>query len=150
MPEDALRQRAERSEERYSMHPHIKPFSFLLFLRAYLVLLRMDLQLACRGFASVHQAVKQLAVESQSTDARTEQAVCRAVDLACVLYFKQVLCLQRAAATTYLLRNSGIPAEMVIGVQQCPFRAHAWVEVAGRVANDKPYIAKLYAVMDRC
>ncbi len=132
------------------MQPHTKPFSFLLFLRAYLALVRMDLQLACRGFASVHWAVKQLAVESQSTDAGTEECVCYAVDLACVLYFKQVLCLQRAATTTYLLRRNGVPAEMVIGVQQCPFRAHAWVEVTGRVVNDKPYMSELYTVMDRC
>src|SRR6267142_2468310 len=28
---------------------------------------------------------------------------------------------------------------MVIGAQQMPFKAHAWVEVDGRVVNDKPY-----------
>ncbi len=132
------------------MHPHTKPFSFLFFLRAYFALIRMELLLACRGFASVHRAVKQLAVESKSADARTEEAVCRAVDLACVFYFKQVLCLQRAVATTYLLRRNGVPAEMVIGVQQCPFRAHAWVEVAGSVVNDKPYTSELYTVIDKC
>jgi hypothetical protein len=72
------------------------------------------------------------------------------MDIACAFYFKQVLCLQRAAATTILLRQYGVPAEMVIGTQLCPFRAHAWVEVAGRVANDKPYTADLYRVLDRC
>ena len=43
-----------------------------------------------------------------------------------------------------------IPAQMVIGTQQIPFRAHAWVEVDGSVVNDKPYTPEMYAVLDRC
>jgi hypothetical protein len=39
---------------------------------------------------------------------------------------------------------------MVIGAQLMPFRAHAWVEVDGRVVNDKPYAAEVYTVLDRC
>jgi len=38
---------------------------------------------------------------------------------------------------------------MIIGAQQMPFRAHAWVEVGGRVVNDKPYIREVYAALDR-
>jgi hypothetical protein len=78
------------------------------------------------------------------------EAICRAVDLATIWYWKQVPCLQRSAAATCLLRESGVPAELLIGAQSLPFRAHAWVEVNGRVVNDKPYIAELYAVVDRC
>src|SRR2546429_201170 len=37
-----------------------------------------------------------------------------------------------------------------IGAQQMPFKAHAWVEVDGRVVNDKSYTPELYAVLDRC
>ena len=43
-----------------------------------------------------------------------------------------------------------VPAQMVIGSQQMPFRSHAWVEVEGRVVNDKPYMREMYAVLDRC
>jgi hypothetical protein len=39
---------------------------------------------------------------------------------------------------------------MVIGAQQLPFKAHAWVEVDGRVVNDKPYVPEMYTVLDRC
>jgi hypothetical protein len=39
---------------------------------------------------------------------------------------------------------------MVIGAQQTPFIAHAWVEVDGRVVNDKAYMPEIYAVLDRC
>jgi hypothetical protein len=43
-----------------------------------------------------------------------------------------------------------VPAELVIGAQHMPFRAHAWVEVQGRVVNDKSYTNEMYAVLDRC
>jgi hypothetical protein len=39
---------------------------------------------------------------------------------------------------------------MIIGAQSMPFRAHAWVEVSGRVVSDKPYTPEMYAVLDRC
>jgi hypothetical protein len=39
---------------------------------------------------------------------------------------------------------------MIIGVQLLPFLGHAWVEVAGRVVNDKPYVAEIYSVLARC
>jgi hypothetical protein len=38
----------------------------------------------------------------------------------------------------------------VIGSQQMPFKAHAWVEVDGRVVNDKQYVHELYARLDQC
>ena len=76
--------------------------------------------------------------------------ICRAVDIACIWYWKEVLCLQRAAATTCLLRKHGTAAQMVLGVQQTPFRAHAWVEISRQVVNDKPYMRDLYRVIDVC
>jgi hypothetical protein len=39
---------------------------------------------------------------------------------------------------------------MIIGVQQIPIKAHAWVEVDGRVVNDKPYMSAMYTILDRC
>ena len=131
-------------------YPVSKKSTIPLLLRAYFELLHVDIQLASRGFAAVHARVKNRERNENPRTLRTAEDVCGAVDVACVLYFKEVLCLQRSAATACLLREYGIPAEMVIGVQQWPFRAHAWVEVEGRIANDKPYIAEIYGVMDRC
>jgi len=34
--------------------------------------------------------------------------------------------------------------------QRMPFQAHAWVEVEGKVVNDKPHVQDHYAVLDRC
>jgi transglutaminase superfamily protein len=70
--------------------------------------------------------------------------------MACIWYWKEALCLQRSAATVCLLRKNGVSAHLVIGAQQMPFKAHAWVEVDGIVVNDKQYIGELYAILDRC
>lgn len=121
-----------------------------LLLRAWVELLRIDILLTLRGFAAVHARVKKCPRNISTDPLRTAADICRTLDVACVLYFKEVLCLQRSAATVCLLRGYGIPAALVIGVQQWPFRAHAWVEVEARIVNDKPYIAEIYGVMDRC
>ena len=78
------------------------------------------------------------------------EQVCHAIDIAAAFYFKQTLCLQRSAAAACLLRRHGFAAELVIGVQQVPFLAHAWVELDGLVVNDKPYMSDMYSVLTRC
>jgi len=128
----------------------VSKMSLLLFLKAYRELLKVDIQLHGRGFAAVHAGVKKLTAAGQQADPDACAEICHAVDVACVFYFKEVQCLQRSAATVRLLRRQGVPAELVTGVQQWPFRAHAWVEIAGRVVNDKPHITEGFLVIDRC
>lgn len=123
---------------------------FLLVCQAYIQLIRMDLYVALGGFAALYTQVRRAPLRRPNTDPITEGRICRAVDLASVWYWKQVPCLLRSAVATCLLRRRGIAAELVIGAQRRPFRAHAWVEVAARVVNDRPYTSELYAVIDRC
>ena len=123
--------------------------SFLV-LRAYLQLIRFDLYLARRNFAALYDKVRNSRIAEQIPRADAAETICSAVDIACIWYWKQPLCLQRSAATACLLKKCGVPARMVIGAQQMPFRAHAWVEVDGRVVNDKPYTPEIYRVLDRC
>jgi len=119
-------------------------------LRAYLQLIRVDVCFAEGNFAAMYEQVRRVPLRKQAGRSITAETICRAVDLASVWYWKQVPCLQRSAATTCLLRRQGVAAELVIGAQLLPFRAHAWVEVDGKIVNDKPYISELYAVVDRC
>jgi hypothetical protein len=121
-----------------------------LVLRAYIKLIEFDFCLARRDFAGLYDKVRRYPIASPATSKASIEQVCFAVDLACLWYRKQVLCLQRSAATTCLLRSHGVPAKMVIGAQQMPFKAHAWVEVNQQVVNDKPYTSTLYAVLDKC
>lgn len=119
-------------------------------VRAYFALLRLEPFLARENFAGLHDLVRRQRTHvPQDTKLTTEQ-LCHAIDSACVWYWKQVLCLQRSAATVTLLRNYGVEAQLVIGAQLMPFQAHAWVEVDGRVVNDNSYTNEVYAVLDRC
>jgi len=123
--------------------------SFLV-LKAYLKLVYFDLYLARGNFAALYEKVRRYPLDKKTAQSGAIEKICSAVDMACIWYWKEVRCLQRSAATVCLLRNYGVPAQMVIGAQQMPFKAHAWVEVDGRVVNDKPYTPEMYAVLDRC
>jgi Transglutaminase-like superfamily len=121
-----------------------------LILWAYIELIHFDLYVSRGTFAVLYQKVRDCEVRENTAVQSDVERICSAVDLACIWYWKKVLCLQRSAATACLLKRHGVPARMVIGAQQIPFKAHAWVEVNGRVVNDKPYTAEMYAVLDRC
>src|SRR5436309_2801754 len=59
------------------------------------------------------------------------------------------LSVQRSVGATGLLRRHGLQAELVIACRPLPFESHAWVEVNGRVANDRPQYQKFFTVLDR-
>jgi Transglutaminase-like superfamily len=122
----------------------------LLILQAYFELIRCGIRLRRSDFAGLHQSIRILQDVGTSPRIYLVEQVCEAIDVAATWYWKQVLCLQRAAATTRLLKRFGIPARMVIGTQLMPFKAHAWVEVNGRVVNDKSYVREIYDVLDVC
>lgn len=121
-----------------------------LGLKAYLLLIYFDLYLTRGNFEVLYERVRRFPVRGVASPANVTERICSAMDMACIWYWKEALCLQRSAATTILLRRHGVAAQLVIGAQQLPFKAHAWVEVDGRVVNDKPYMHEMYFVLDRC
>lgn len=125
------------------------PMLFLI-VQAYVKLIHFDFLVSRGTFTALYQKVRECPVGRKTASLADVERICSAVDLACICYWKEVLCLQRSAATACLLKRQGVPAQMVIGAQQIPFKAHAWVEVGGRVVNDKPYTPEMYAVLDRC
>jgi hypothetical protein len=126
------------------------PARFLLILEAYLGLIRFDLYLGRKDFQSLYNKVRDYRTRKRTGSPSSVGAICSAVDMACIWYWKEVLCLQRSAATVCLLRKYGVSATLVIGAQQMPFKAHAWVEAGGRVMNDKQYVPEIYGVLNRC
>jgi hypothetical protein len=123
---------------------------FPLVLRAYLALARFDLSLGRANFPKIYETMRKYPRRRTVPLENIIERTCAAVDLACIWYCKEALCLQRSVVTTCLLRKEGVAAELVLGAQQMPFKAHAWVEVDGRVVNDRPYMREIYAVLDRC
>lgn len=126
------------------------PSTLVLILEAYLSLIRFDLYLTRKDFESLYKKVRNYPTRESAASAGSVEAICSAIGMACIWYWKEALCLQRSAVTVCLLRKYGVPARLIIGAQQMPFKAHAWVEVHGRVVNDKLYIGELYTTLDRC
>jgi prolyl oligopeptidase len=123
---------------------------FWLLGKAYLEIVRLEWYLRRGQFNRLYERVQSCPIARAQSGGAAQEDIFRAVNLACVFYFKEIFCLQRAAATTCLLRKAGIRAEMVIGIQPLPFHAHAWVEVEGAVVNEKSYTPEMYSVLSRC
>lgn len=95
-----------------------------LALESWFLLAEVETIMLIRDFKDLHKHVSREPVRRGSAGASiAAETLSRAMDFACVFYFKQVLCLQRSAATTLLLRRHGLPAEMVIGAQLLPFKS---------------------------
>ena len=122
-----------------------------IVFESWVLLLRFEWIMRFHEFSKLHRTVLEAPVRTRiEADLVPSERLSTAMDYACVFYFKRVLCLQRSAATTLLLRRYGWDAEMVIGAQMLPFRSHAWCEINGVVVNDKPYMPEIYQVLERC
>jgi hypothetical protein len=120
------------------------------FFQALCGLFVFDVLRLGHDFARLHRIVRKWKVSSHTATPHIMVEVCDAVNRACVWYPKQAFCLQKSVVTTCLLRSHGIPAQMVLGAQRLPFRAHAWVEVEGRAINEKLDVQAVYGVWERC
>lgn len=120
----------------------------LLVWKAWLGLLTFDLLGFGHSFRRMHEFVSNWRLVPRAGAGNEIERVCAAVNYACVWYPKRVRCLQRSAVTTCLLRSSGVHAQMVIGAQNLPLRAHAWTEVNGRAINERRDVRRIYVILD--
>lgn len=119
-----------------------------LVFKAWMLLLYFEYVMRFLPFRRLHQLVRESRVKPATNQRIAHEAICKSVDLACVCYFKQVLCLQRSAATTVLLRNYGWNGILTVGAQISPPEFHAWVEINGKIVNDKPYLRSIYLPLE--
>jgi Transglutaminase-like superfamily len=118
-----------------------------LHARVLWELVRYDLLFALRGMKGVRPCSQ--ARPHALASASQQSAICEAVRSVAPFYWKPIRCLQRSIVTARIMRGHGIPAEVVIGYRPAPFFSHAWVEVAGRVANDSPIYQARLQVLER-
>ena len=104
-----------------------------LLFSALWEILRYEMIVSLRGSGPILRQLRGQSVKAEPVSGDLERAICDAVLLATCLYWKPVLCLQRAVSTVRLLRRYGIGGRLVIGYRPSPFFSHAWVEVDGRV-----------------
>ena len=118
-----------------------------LLVQAWLALVAFDV-IRLAGFKALHAGLRRRRPGARCSW-HTEVDVLWSVDEACVWYWKRAACLQRSTVATWLLRGHGIDAQMVIGFRPLPFESHAWVEIDGRVVNDRPQYQRAFRVLDR-
>jgi hypothetical protein len=142
---------SERAAHSPDSSPRLRSGQALWALAGYLGLLLSDAALHLLGFSRFYALVRRFPTRSpaRSRPARAGRIVA-GVDRAAAFYFKRAWCLQRSALTVVLLRLAGLPARLVIAVQRVPFGAHAWVELDGRVVNDRPAVRRDYEVLETC
>jgi hypothetical protein len=121
-----------------------------LFAKALISLAAFDRLGFSSDFAAMCQFVRDWPTAPGPPSHEAVNQVCKAVNYACVWYPKRVLCLQRSAVTTCLLRACGVPAQMVMGAQKFPFKAHAWTEVNSSPINERRDVRKVYLLWERC
>jgi Transglutaminase-like superfamily len=117
---------------------------------AFLGLLAFDLLLKFAGFQYLIKKVESWpTVGPRTTDPEICRRVRGMVDRAQMYYPKKAMCLQHSAVVTCLLRRRGVPAEMVLGAQEFPPKAHAWTEVLNQVVSDSPTVKTKYRELRR-
>ena len=121
----------------------------LLYARVLWELMRYDLLFPCRGLRGVRPERRRRVAAPGMESVQIESALCEAVRAVGPFYWKPIRCLQRSIVTARLMRDRGIPAEVVIGYRAAPFFSHAWIEVDGRVANDSPSYRMRLQILDR-
>jgi hypothetical protein len=122
-----------------------------LVLKTLLTLLFVDATMRFGGFKALHRVVLKARVsQPRNLSGYSKEDICHAVDLACVFYFRQASPLEWSAAATLFLRRHGWEADLVIGAQIFPHDTYAWVEIEGRIVNDRPNLLEVYQVLERC
>jgi hypothetical protein len=121
-----------------------------LFWKALIALLAFDLLQFSKSFPRMHEFIQSWTTAPSTPPPDAVDRVCRAINYACVWYPKRIRCLQRSAVITCLLRSCGVSAQMVIGAQKLPFKAHAWAEVDSRAINERRDVQNIYLVWERC
>lgn len=64
------------------------------------------------------------------------ETLIRCLNWACLVYVRKTKCLEWAVALILLGAQYGLTMRLVVGVQNRPFYAHAWVEMNGVIVGD--------------
>jgi Transglutaminase-like superfamily len=121
----------------------------LLTVRAWLSMLRMDIAVRRRGFASVYERLAcHAGGHLDRVDPRHVQSARHAFLKAENFYLRRNApndCLPRSLSLCAFMRHLGIPAVHHIGARRFPaFGAHAWGEYDGEPILDRPAITSGY------
>lgn len=110
----------------------------ILLLEAYYFRIKVEALLKLRGFAKLIGAIQKAGNRRslKVINAQEYHMLTTALNRACFYYPVKTKCLEWAATLALLALKRGWQCNFVIGVQNMPFMAHAWVEANGMVVAD--------------
>ncbi|MEM1370413.1 MAG: lasso peptide biosynthesis B2 protein [Cyanobacteria bacterium P01_H01_bin.15] len=122
----------------------------LWFVRDWILLGLITLSLKGGGYRRTRQWLKGLAGTSDADGVNSDlpvKNICRQCAIA-RRNFPWNTCLRGSLLLWFLLRCQGFESEICFGSAyiDAKFSAHAWVELGGRVLNDRPDIRSQYQV----
>lgn len=110
-----------------------------VWIRAWITALLVDLRLRLHGFRYIEIALARPKSHRKRNDISVDRLLA-AVDSAVAWSLARGDCLRRSLVGYLLLTDYGWPAKLVIGVQNSPFGAHAWLELDDVPINDRPSV----------
>jgi hypothetical protein len=138
---------AGRWESRTLIRNEASKFHFRPFFR----MIRGVLLLKIFGFTAL-SALERVRPRTSSTAAPTAVELTGSIAqyLSAAIWSPfRITCLPFSFSLATHLRQSNIPAQLVIGVRPIPFVAHAWVEIDGHVYGDDLDLKKSYGEIYR-
>jgi hypothetical protein len=123
-----------------------------LLLQATPRLLAVRLALRGLGYRRTHDLLaRRLAAGPLRAEPATARLIAEAVDRAGRHAGPPAGCLARSLTLWWLLRARGLEADLWIGVRraEAALEAHAWVEHAGLVINDRPDVRTAFSAFER-
>lgn len=126
-----------------------KRVRFRYLVQAYFCLIKMYYVMRRAGLAGIYRRIKKLSLKNIRGSVCLDDLVV-GLNEASVWFPKRVRCLLWASALVELSIRNGVCCNLVIGVQNYPFLAHAWVEDKdGRVIGDSSELPKELSVIFR-
>ena len=123
-----------------------------MLVLAQAAVLPPTVRMACRfvTFARLQRLSDRMAGPSRANSLRPEVAA-RLVRIAADRGLYRARCLERSLVLHWILCREGVDARIILGARKDDneMQAHAWVEVDGRVVNDRPQYQKFFTVLDR-
>lgn len=117
-------------------------------LKTFIQLAKVHRALKRQGIKGVLDAIDATPKTNLTIPTESQiQELSNLVDAASMLYPKKTFCLAWAATFVILARKNKWNSQLVIGVQACPFYAHAWAQIDGKVIHDDPIIAQVLSLI---
>lgn len=115
-------------------------------INSYIILLNIFITIKIKGFYHlINKICHNEIIKSEEKEDIKNLAI--ALNKACSLFPVRVKCLEWSLALYFLARKYNLTCNFVIGVQNYPFKAHAWIEYKNSIVADSPELGKSLAII---